>query len=87
MKRSLEFLVILLLFFAAVAYWKRMARTGNRDLILYLAAFIICIYSETFFASYKTGFDTYNVLGHIYKVIAFYLIYRGYLSPRPTVPT
>ena len=28
-------------------------------------------------ASYTTGFDTYNVLGHIYKVVAFYLIYKG----------
>jgi PAS domain S-box-containing protein len=77
LKRYLEFLVILLLFCAVAAYWKRMARTGNRDLVIYPAALIICIYSEIFFASYKTGFDTYNVLGHIYKVIAFYLIYKG----------
>jgi len=77
LKRYLEFLVILLLLLAGAAYWKRMARTGNRDLLIYLAAFTICICSEILFASYKTGFDTYNVLGHIYKVAAFYLIYKG----------
>ena len=77
LKRMLEFLVILLLALAWVAYWKRMMKTGNRLLIYYLAAFIICIFSEAVFASYKTGFDSYNVLGHIYKVAAFYLIYKG----------
>jgi signal transduction histidine kinase len=77
LKRALEFLVILLLVLAWVAYWKRMMKTGNRLLIYYLAAFIICIFSEAVFASYKTGFDTYNVLGHIYKAAAFCLIYRG----------
>lgn len=77
LKRYLEFAVILLLVAASVAYWRRMARTGDRLLIYNLAAFIICIFSEAVFASYKTGFDTYNVLGHIYKVVAFYLIYKG----------
>lgn len=77
LKRYLEFAVILLLVTASVAYWRRMARTGDRLLIYNLAAFIICIFSEAVFASYKTGFDTYNVLGHIYKVVAFYLIYKG----------
>jgi signal transduction histidine kinase len=77
LKRSLEFAVIFLLLSAGAAYGKRMARTGDRLLLYYLAAFVICIFSEAVFASYKTGFDTYNVLGHIYKVIAFYLIYKG----------
>jgi hypothetical protein len=51
-------LVILTLVAAGVAYWQRMVRSGERLLIHYLAAFIICIFSEGAFASYKTGFDT-----------------------------
>ena len=77
LKRCLEFVVIILLACSWVVYWKRMAKTGDRHLIYFLAAFIICIFSEAAFASYKTGFDTYNVLGHVYKVAAFYLIYKG----------
>ena len=77
LKRYLEFIVILLLIGAGTAYWRRMAKTGDRLIVYYLAAFIICIFSEGVFASYKTGFDTYNVLGHIYKVAAFYLLYKG----------
>lgn len=77
LKRCLEFVVIILLACSCVVYWKRMTKTGDRHLIYFLAAFIICIFSEAAFASYKTGFDTYNVLGHVYKVVAFYLIYKG----------
>jgi signal transduction histidine kinase len=76
-KRYAELTVVLMLIVAAAAYWRRMSRTGDRLIIYYLTAFIICIFSELVFASYKTGFDTYNVLGHIYKIMAYYLIYRG----------
>ena len=43
----------------------------------YLAAFVLCIFSELVFSSYQSVFDTYNVLGHLYKVLAFILIYKG----------
>ena len=77
LKRCLEFVVIILLACSWIVYWKRMTKTGDRHLLYFLAAFIICIFSEAVFASYKTGFDTFNVLGHSYKVVAFYLIYKG----------
>ena len=77
LKRFAEFLVILFLMAAGFSYWKRLSRTGDRRLLYFLAALIISIFSEAVFASYMTGFDTYNVLGHIYKVVAFYLIYKA----------
>lgn len=86
LKRILEFVVILLLLGAGIAYWSRMKRTGERSLVYYPAAFIICMFSEGVFASYRTGFDTYNVLGHVYKVVAFYLIYRGVFIASVTTP-
>jgi PAS domain S-box-containing protein len=72
-----EYLVITFFALAIVAYWRRLQATGDGLLVHYLAAFVIGIFSEAAFASYKTGFDTYNVLGHVYKVAAFYLIYRA----------
>jgi signal transduction histidine kinase len=72
-----EYLVISFLIAALVAYWRRMTSSGDRLLVYYMAAFVIGVFSEAAFASYKSGFDTYNVLGHVYKVVAFYLIYRG----------
>lgn len=77
LKRYLEFLVIILLACSFAIYWKRLKRTGDRNLLYFLAAFIICIFSGAVFASYVHGFNTLNVLGHLYKVVAFYLIYKG----------
>jgi two-component system phosphate regulon sensor histidine kinase PhoR len=76
-KRISEYLVIGLLCASTAAYWRRMKLTGDRMLIYYLGAFVICILSEFPFAVYTRVFDTYNVLGHIYKVAAFSLIYYG----------
>lgn len=76
-KKISEYVIISLLSFALAAYWKRMSSTGDRQLVYYLAAFILCIFSELVFTVYKSNVDTYNALGHIYKVAAFYLIYRG----------
>ncbi|MBI5606450.1 MAG: PAS domain-containing protein [Deltaproteobacteria bacterium] len=76
-KRISEYLIIGLLSAAAAAYFRRITRTGDRLLLFYLAAFVICIFSELPLALYTRVFDTYNVLGHLYKVAAFFLIYYG----------
>ena len=76
-KKYSEFLVVGLLCLSLAAYWQRMARSGSRLLLYYLAALIVSIFSEICFAVYTRVFDTYNVVGHIYKVAAFSLIYKG----------
>ncbi len=76
-KVNSEYLIVGLLCWSAIAYWKRMKRSGDRLLIYYVVAFIISIFGELVFTTYKIDFDVHNVLGHIYKVAAFYLIYIG----------
>ncbi|MBF0552011.1 MAG: PAS domain S-box protein, partial [Deltaproteobacteria bacterium] len=76
-KVCLEYLVVSLFALSFAAYWKRFTKTGDRVLIWYLAAFIVCIFSELAFTLYKSAYDTYNLLGHLYKLAAFYMIYQG----------
>jgi PAS domain S-box-containing protein len=76
-KKLSEYLIMFLLLMASAAYWRRMRKTGNRVLVYYVVAFVVCIFSEAVFAIYKSVFDTFNVLGHLYKVGAFFLIYQG----------
>ena len=76
-KKDAEYLIIGLLLLATLAYWRRMSMTGDRQLVYYSAAFIVSIFSELVFVYYKSAFDTFNGLGHIYKIVAFYLIYKG----------
>jgi PAS domain S-box-containing protein len=72
-----EYLTIILLALSFAAYWIRLSRTGDRVLVFYMAAFVLYILSELAFTLYANPYDIYNMLGHIYKMIAFFLIYRG----------
>ncbi len=76
-KKVAEYLIMFLLLLASAAYWRRMSISGDRVLVYYVVAFVICIFSEAVFAIYTSVFDTFNVLGHVYKVVAFILIYQG----------
>jgi PAS domain S-box-containing protein len=76
-KKNSEYLIVALLLAAFVMYWRRMAKTGDRSILYYLSAFIFCIFGELVFAVYRSVFDLLNMLGHCYKIVAFFLIYRG----------
>ena len=76
-KKISEYLVVALLALAMLAYRLRLPRGGGRPIDDYLSAFLICIFSELVFARYVSVFDTFNLVGHLYKVAAFCLIYRG----------
>lgn len=72
-----EYVIIFLLVLTAAIYWRRLSLGGDRLMQYYLAAFILCIFSELAFTLYKSAFDSYNMLGHIYKIIAFCMIYKA----------
>lgn len=74
-KIVLEWIVIALFASAFILYWRRFLKTGETFIILILAALIVGIFSELSFTLYKSAFDTYNMLGHIYKLMAFLMIY------------
>ncbi|WP_224984100.1 MASE3 domain-containing protein [Geomonas agri] len=76
-KKVSELGIIALLVLATLAYLERLRRTRDGIYLYYLSAFILCIVSELSFTVYKSAFDSYNVLGHLYKLGAFLLIYRG----------
>ena len=76
-KKISEYLIIFLLVLTSIIYWHRLSRTGDSQINYYLPALVICIFCELFFTLYKSAFDTYNMLGYIYKIVAFMLIYKG----------
>lgn len=74
-KIILEWIVIIFFTVAFILYLRRYLKTGETYIILILAALIFSIFSELSFTLYRSAFDTYNMLGHIYKLIAFLMIY------------
>lgn len=76
-KKGAEWLIIILLFLAIAVYLRRLNVSEKVHYRCFVCAFVLCIFSELVFTVYKSVYDTYNVLGHLYKLIAFAMIYHG----------
>jgi len=72
-----SYLTIALFAAAYLAYWKRYSKDRDQSLLWLLAGLILSIFGEIGLTLFKTEFDTYNFLGHIYKLTAFFMFYRG----------
>lgn len=77
LKKVLEYVVAGLLMLAYGAYLRMFLRERDTTLLLYLAALNISIFSELAFTLYASAYDTFNALGHVYKLVAFCFIYAG----------
>ena len=75
-KKNAELVIILLFFISTVKFVHRYCR--NRDMLELVSAFsmVLSIYSEIAFMQYSSVYDIYNYLGHIYKFMAFFMIFR-----------
>lgn len=75
-KIVLEYLVVAI-YIAAFAVLGRV-KVWRMYSVTYLRyAIIFAISSEICFTLYQSAFDTNNLLGHIYKVVAYYLVLQG----------
>ncbi|MFZ2404348.1 MAG: MASE3 domain-containing protein, partial [Methylobacter sp.] len=74
-----EWGIIGLLGIAASRFWRRAgnnAETHNLNTYFFAAA-VVFMMSEGFFTQYKTTSDAFNVLGHLYKIIGYFLLYQA----------
>lgn len=75
-KNMLEYVVIGLSAVTIAILWKRPI-FGRRSTIFLQTALLVGIFSELAFTLYASAYDSYNLLGHVYKVVAYYLILRA----------
>ncbi len=71
-----EYLIVLILAIATWLFWSQSGQPGRREAAGLFAAGFITILSELSFTLYSDVTDIFNLLGHVYKVIAFAFIYR-----------
>ncbi len=76
-KKSVEYAIILINIVTAALLWRKMKTPQTFKVELLFTAACTLAMSEFFFTLYTTMTGSYNVLGHIYKVIAYLLIYRA----------
>ena len=78
LKVGLEY-VIIVLQLAAIFLFYRIYKTGEEteEYKYIILSLLLSIFSELAFTQYTNVYDTYNLLGHIYKIAAYYLIFKG----------
>lgn len=77
LKKYLEYLIIAINLATAVLLWRKMRSLQTFNVPLLFGAVCTLAMSEFYFTLYTTMTGSYNVLGHIYKVIAYLFIYRA----------
>jgi sigma-B regulation protein RsbU (phosphoserine phosphatase) len=75
-KIFLEYVVITTFGITIIRTISEYKKTKNHLMILFSCALILNIFSELAFTDYYLVYDIYNYLGHIYKAIAYYIIFR-----------
>ena len=76
-KIALEYLLIVLLAPAAWFFYRQSRSGNNARAVHLLTAVLITILSELCFTRYTNVYSEYSLLGHLYKIIAYYFIYRA----------
>ena len=72
-----EYFIIILSIITLIILWKRMREPQPYHIVTLFGAVYMIIMSEFLFTLYTNVTDLYNIMGHIYKVIAYLFIYRG----------
>ncbi len=76
-KVSVEWGITGLLVLAAWGYYRQARRSADEFMALIFGAAAIAAIGETFFMGYAEVNDVQNLLGHIYKIASYGLIYRA----------
>ena len=77
LKKGLEYVCIAINAVTAAVLWHKMRREQTFNMPLLFAAVGVMAMSELYFTLYTTMTGAYNVLGHVYKVLSYLLIYRA----------
>ncbi|MAT65274.1 MAG: hypothetical protein CMN57_06490, partial [Gammaproteobacteria bacterium] len=77
LKVNLEYVCVVLFALAAIRLWSRSRQGGDGNLVwLAMAAWTQGL-AELFFTLYADVADIHNLLGHVYKALAYWMIYRA----------
>jgi diguanylate cyclase (GGDEF)-like protein/PAS domain S-box-containing protein len=76
-KKYFEYVLMAINALTAVILFRKMSRPQPYKIVMLFGAVCTLAMSEFYFTIYTTMLGSYNVLGHLYKVIAYLFIYRA----------
>jgi signal transduction histidine kinase len=75
LKQGLELLVMAVAAVAGAVFFRLHLRKGERATLRIAAALALTVMSELSFMLYEDAYDAFNLLGHVYLALSFYLIF------------
>jgi signal transduction histidine kinase len=85
-KKISEYIISLILIVTVVILLKRSSWFDPKVLRLLIVSIFLTIISELAFAVYFDVYGLFNLLGHYFKIISFYLVYKGIVKTGLTKP-
>jgi len=79
-KIASEYIINLILLVSAIILYKLRSEFNKKVFILILFSISATIISELAFTFYVDVFDFSNFVGHIFKIVAFFFIYKGIIE-------
>ncbi len=76
LKIAAEYLIVALLLIAAILFWRQALAGKPREAAGLFIVAVITVLSELSFTLYSDVTDVFNLLGHVYKIIAYIILYR-----------
>lgn len=71
-----EYIIILFLCLSGILYLKQYLKRKDISNLMFTTAIITSIFSEFAFVKYASVYDIYNYIGHVYKFISYFIIFR-----------
>jgi len=82
LKIGLEDLVALALAITAFSYLRNYLNSANWTILMFTMGVTLFVFSEIGFMLYKSVYDIYNILGHVFKLTAFIAFLLGLLRAK-----
>ncbi|MFZ5965625.1 MAG: MASE3 domain-containing protein [Bacillota bacterium] len=77
LKINLEYFTMILFGITMIFYFRDYEITKDRIFMIFSIGLVMAIFSSAAFTIYKSVYDTYNLLGHIYKILSLGLMLRA----------
>ncbi len=75
-KKILEYVVIFFFFVAGTKYLLQYIKRRESSNLVFTIAIVTSIFSELAFVTYTSVYDIYNYLGHVYKFLSYFMVFR-----------
>ncbi|MDR7870546.1 MAG: MASE3 domain-containing protein [Tissierellaceae bacterium] len=76
-KIIVEYLIILIMIITFIVVLREYKSTSHRREHQFMISLIFLIFSESAFTNYGSVYDAFNYIGHIYKIIAYIILYKA----------